>query len=395
MSYSVKHASLLNLASYLYLFVASLATTPTLIKYLGLPAFSSYALALGILAIATSFDLGLSRSVVYYLAKTEKSEEKKEILASSLLLHLFLGSTFGIIASILVSGYLGILTFLTFIIGHYQTYHESRGSFGLVNLRSLIIGTTNTLIATYLASLGYGVDSILTSLALATVLTILTFSLSMPRYSIFLTHKKPLKNLLVYGLKLQLGKVVNNLQAQYPKLVFAGSPLALTIYSLSSSLVAKAAGAVTQLAIAFFPYSISSSQSPKHKQYYTYTQLALFLLSLIVVSTYSYYGENILFWWLKDQAVVTELHSFLLTYRYYGLLLVLTPLASAVLDSRNMSGRSSLYGLAALLIELAVVGATLTSYGVMSVAYGSVAGLLIMVPVLLYTTQKNVSPAGN
>jgi hypothetical protein len=395
MSYSVKHASLLNLASYLYLFVASLATTPTLIKYLGLPAFSSYALALGILAIATSFDLGLSRSVVYYLAKTEKTEEKKEILASSLLLHLFLGSTFGIIASILVSGYLGILTFLTFIIGHYQTYHESRGSFGLVNLRSLIIGTTNTLIATYLASLGYGVDSILTSLALATVLTILTFSLSMPRYSIFLTHKKPLKNLLVYGLKLQLGKVVNNLQAQYPKLVFAGSPLALTIYSLSSSLVAKAAGAVTQLAIAFFPYSISSSQSPKHKQYYTYTQLALFLLSLIVVSTYSYYGENILFWWLKDQAVVTELHSFLLTYRYYGLLLVLTPLASAVLDSRNMSGRSSLYGLAALLIELAVVGATLTSYGVMSVAYGSVAGLLIMVPVLLYTTQKNVSPAGN
>lgn len=395
MSYSVKHASFLNLASYLYLFVASLATTPTLIKYLGLSAFSSYALALGILAIATSFDLGLSRSVVYYLAKTEKTEEKKEILASSLLLHLFLGSTFGIIASILASGYLGILTFLTFIIGHYQTYHESRGSFGLVNLRSLIIGTTNTLIATYLASLGYGVDSILTSLALATILTIITFSLSMPRYSIFLARKKPLKNLLVYGLKLQLGKVVNNLQAQYPKLVFAGSPLALTIYSLSSSLVAKAAGAVTQLSIAFFPYSISSSQSPKHKQYYTYTQLALFLLSLIVVSTYSYYGENILFWWLKDQAVVTELHSFLLTYRYYGLLLVLTPLASAVLDSRNMSGRSSLYALAALLIELAVVGATLTSYGVMSVAYGSVAGLLIMVPVLLYTTQKNVSPAGN
>lgn len=395
MSYSVKHASLLNISSYLYLFVASLATTPTLIKYLGLPAFSSYALSLGILAIATSFDLGLSRSVVYYLAKTAKTEEKKEILASSLILHLFLGSTFGIIASILASGYLGILTFLTFIIGHYQTYHESRGSFGLVNLRSLIIGTTNTLIATYLASLGYGVDSILTSLALATILTIITFSLSMPRYSIFLARKKPLKNLLVYGLKLQLGKVVNNLQAQYPKLVFAGSPLALTIYSLSSSLVAKAAGAVTQLAIAFFPYSISSSQSPKHKQYYTYTQLALFLLSLIVVSTYSYYGENILFWWLKDQAVVTELHSFLLTYRYYGLLLVLTPLASAVLDSRNMSGRSSLYALAALLIELTVVGATLTRYGVMSVAYGSVAGLLIMVPVLLYTTQKNVSPAGN
>lgn len=395
MSYSVTHASLLNISSYLYLFVASLATTPALIKYLGLPAFSSYALSLGILAIATSFDLGLSRSVVYYLAKTKKTEEKKEILASSLLLHLILGAVFGFIGSIWISLYLGILILLTFILGHYQTYHESKGSFGLVNLRAFIIGSTNTVIAAYLASLGYGVDSILASLALATVLSLLFFSLSMPTYSLFFARKQALKDLLIYGLKLQLGKIVNTLQAQYPKLVFAGSPLALTIYSLSSSLVAKAAGAVTQLAIAFFPYSITSSHSSKHKQYYIYTQLTLFLLSLIVVSTYSSYGENILFWWLKDQAVVAELHSFLLTYRYYGLLLVLTPLASAVLDSRNMAGRSSLYALAALLIEFAVVAATLTRYGVLSIAYGSVVGLMIMVPVLLYTTQKNVSPGDN
>ena len=89
--------------------------------------------------------------------------------------------------------------------------------------------------------------------------------------------------------------------------------------------------------------------------------------------------------------LASTLHTFLLTYRYYGLLLVLTPLASTMLDSRNMAGRSSLYALLALVIELSVVSLTYSGYGVMSIAYGGVTSLLVMVPVLLITTQKSVS----
>ncbi|GAB4027388.1 MAG: hypothetical protein Fur0011_5330 [Candidatus Microgenomates bacterium] len=390
MSYSLKRASILNITSYFYLFAASLTTTPALIKYLGLSAFSNYALSLGILAIATSFDLGLSRSVVYYLAKTINPKEKKEILASSLLLHLILGATFCLIGSIWISLYLGILILLTFVIGHCQTYHESQGSFGLVNLRSFIVGTTNTIVATYLASNGYGLESILTSLSLATTLTLLFFIRNMPSYNLGFARKRSLKNLLIYGLKLQLGKIVNTLQIQYPKLIFASTPLALTIYSLGSSLVTKVAGVVTQLAIVFFPYSITNRSNPKHKKYYIYTQISLLLLGLIAINTYSFYGESLLYWWLKDWDLVTHLHAFLLTYRYYGLLLVLTPLASTILDSRNQTGTSSLYALYALLIEISVVIVLLPYYGVLSIAYGSLLSLLIMVPVLLYTTQKSV-----
>lgn len=395
MSYSLKRASILNISSYIYLFLASLATTPTLIKYLGIPAFSSYALALGILTLTTSIDLGLSRSVVYYLAISKNQNDQSDILSSSLLLHTALGFIFAIAASYWFSMFLGVLIFLTFIVSHYQSYHESVGNFGIVNLRSFIVGTTNTIVAAYLSSLGYGVDLILFSLSLATLITIFIMSINIPRYSILGSSITSLKKILAYGLKLQLGKLVNTFQSQYPKFIFATNPLALTVYSLSSSLVAKAAGAVSQVAIAFFPYTITNAASRKQSRYYSFSQFMLLALSVTGVISYSYFGKTLLSWWLGDESVVSSLHTFLLTYRYYGLLLVLTPLASTILDSRNMSGRSSLYALFALIIELGVVTLTYASYGVMSVAYGSLAGLLVMVPILLYTTQKTGSPGDN
>ncbi|MBP9702408.1 oligosaccharide flippase family protein [Candidatus Woesebacteria bacterium] len=391
MSYSVKRSAVLNLTSYIYLFIASLATTPTLIRYLGLTNFGTYVLSLGVLALVTSVDLGLSRSVVYQLARSNKTVLTKQILSTSLLLHTTLGTLFSLATLIWFSPYLSFLIFYTFILGHYQAYHESQGNFGMVNLRAFVIGTTNTLVAAFLAYLGYGVFGILISLSASTLFTILVMAMYTPA-SITKHLSMPVaKKIIKYGLKLQVGKLVNSLQAQYPKLIFASNAVALTVLSLSSSLIAKAAGAVSQLAIAIFPYSINSQDKSKLRRYYTYSQLSLLALGIIAIYLYSYFGYSILYWWLGDMELASNLHTFLLTYRYYGLLLVLTPLASTMLDSHNMAGRSSLYALLALVIELAVVSLTYSGYGVMSIAYGSVTSLLVMVPVLLITTQKSVS----
>ena len=265
----------------------------------------------------------------------------------------------------------------------------------MVNLRAVLIGTTNTVLAAFLSYLGYGVDGILISLIISTVLTIIIMAISVPITCQLHLARSVIKDVLTYGLKLQLGKLVNSLQTQYPKLLFASNPVALTVFSLGSSLVAKAAGAVSQIAIAFFPFSIKTRGASVLRVYYTYVQLSLLVLSIATIVMYSYFGESLLYWWLGDRSLVTQLHNFLLTYRYYGLLLVLTPLASTILDSRNMAGRSSLYALLALLIELVVVTFTYQVYGVMSIAYGSVASLLVMVPILLITTQKSVSLDGN
>ncbi len=395
MSYSVKRSAVLNLTSYIYLFIASVATTPTLIRYLGLTDFGTYVLSLGVLALVTSVDLGLSRSVVYHLAKSKNELINKQILSTSLLLHFILGTIFALIATTWFSPHLSILILTTFILGHYQAYHESQGNFGMVNLRAFVIGTTNTLVAALLAYFGYSVFAILISLSASTLLTILVMALYTPTGSTQCLSWPVAKKILRYGLKLQVGKLVNSLQAQYPKLLFASDAVALTVLSLSSSLVAKAAGAVSQIAIAIFPFSIKTRGASVLRVYYTYAQLSLLALSIATIVTYSYFGESLLYWWLGDRSLVTQLHNFLLTYRYYGLLLVLTPLASTILDSRNMAGRSSLYALVALLIELVVVTFTYPVYGVLSIAYGSVASLLVMVPILLITTQKSVSLDGN
>ena len=113
MSYSVKRSAVLNLTSYLYLFIASIATTPTLIRYLGLADFGTYVLSLGVLALVTSVDLGLSRSVVYHLAESKSTKITKQILTTSLILHLALGSIFALLVLIWFTPDLSLLVLTT------------------------------------------------------------------------------------------------------------------------------------------------------------------------------------------------------------------------------------------------------------------------------------------
>lgn len=394
MAYSLSRSALLNLSSYLYLFVVSLSTTPYLIRHLGLAQFSQYVIALGYLALVTSLDLGLSRAVVYYHARATSGASTVAINSASLLLHLVLGLLFGLLTLVWFSPSLALLAFLTIILSHFQTYPESQGRFGLVNLRAVLVGTTNTIGAAILASLGFGVETILVTLCLASALTIVIFHTQAPSASLAPVSRPTIFQILSYGLKLQLGKLTNALQSQYPKLLFATNPVAVAVYSLSSSLVAKAAGAVSQLAIAFFPMSVKNANPGILKTLYLKTQLSLLVLALGAVIGYQYFGLSLLTWWLSDPGLAATLNEFMLTYRYVGLLLILTPLASTLLESRNRPGLSSLYGLIALLIELAVVVVLQSRLGILSVAYGNLLGLLIMVPVLLYSTQKNGFPGG-
>ncbi len=394
MAYSVSRSALLNLGSYSYLFVASLVTTPSLIRHLTLPEFSQYAIALGYLALITSLDLGLSRSVVYYLARSRTAPATTAYASASFVLHLVLGLFYAALTLIWFSPALAFLVLCTYLLGHYQTYPESQGYFGLVNLRAFIIGTSNTFLATLLAAQGYAVADILLALSLATLLTLLIFFRTSRELQFAAVKRAPVRDILHYGLKLQLGKLTSAFQSQYPKFLFAANPLAVTVFSLSSSLVAKAAGAVGQLGIALFPFSVKTHNTPKLRRFYVLTQLMLLVLGVLTIILYQFVGLPLLTWWLGEAELAASLHEYLLVYRYVGLALLLTPLASTLLESRNRPGLPSFYGLLALLIELGVVLLLLPQLQLFSVAYGNLLALVIMVPVLLYATQKNGFPRG-
>lgn len=389
MSYSIKRAASYNFISYIYLALASFFTTPILIRGLGITEFSRYILAMGIFALCTTIDLGISRSVTYHLA-SKPDDKHQAILSISLLLHVVLGLTYFIITSLSFSVALGIMIFVTYLLSHFQTLPESRGNFGLVNTRAIIIGSTNTLIAAILSTLSYQLNAILSALTISTILTLLLFYyFSKPTHTNKIDYVL-LKKIIIYGFKVQWGKLVNSIESQYPKFILATNPAAITIFALASNLTTKAVSVVTQLSNAIFPASAKKEHNFNLRTYW-YIQLSLLAISLTFAITFSYWGYNLLVWWLKDQTLASSLYQFLLIYRYYAVLLALTPLASTVLDSRNLSGLSSLYASIALLIELIVVALYYPYNPTSSIAYGSTAGLLVMVPVLLFTTQKNLS----
>lgn len=388
MRYSLSRATLYNLSSYFYLLLATLATTPSLIRSLTLPAFGRYVLALGILSLLTSLDLGLSRSVVFHLARARTKLTRTRLLSASLFLHLILGLVFGIIACFWFSLPLGLLVFLTYLLAHFQTEPESLGAFGLINFRAFVIGTCNTAGALLLATLGYGLSPILHLLSFATLLTLVLFYSFSSRSPLRFPRWQDSVLLLRYGLRVQFGKFVNALGAQYPKFLLSANPLSLTVYSLASSLVSKGVAVVSQLAIATFPATSRNLHNPRLVTLYRRSQLGLVVLALLAYVAYEYLGLSLLTWWLAEPSLAAMVDAFLRTYRYYGLLLLLTPLASTVLDSANRPGLSSLYAALALLVELVIVLCTYRSLGIMSFAFGPTLSLLLFTPVLLLTAQR-------
>lgn len=395
MRYSLSRATLYNLASYLYLLFATLATTPSLIRALTLPVFGEYVLALALLSLLTSLDLGLSRSVVFHLARTTSPLRQMQYISASFTLHAGLGGLYGLGVSFLTSPALGLLIFLTYLLGHFQAVPESSGRFGLVNLRAFLLGTSNTFGALLLARSGASLNHVLALLSLTTLFTLFIFALATPHPRLRVPERSFLSSLLSYGLRVQFGKFVNAMSAQYPKFLLATDPLGLTVFSLASSLVAKGVGAVTQFAIAYFPAGSRTPRSPMISHYYVRAQVLLFVLGLLALLLHQFYGLPVLTWWLADPALATQLNSFLHLYRYYGFLLLFTPLASTVVDSANRPGLSSLYAALALLLELAVVLSLLKSLGITVFALGPLLSLVVMVPVLLTTTQRILRTGGN
>ncbi|EKD80711.1 MAG: hypothetical protein ACD_40C00033G0002 [uncultured bacterium] len=392
MSYSLRRATGWNLAGYLYLLLASFATTPTLIRALGIPAYGQYALSLALAGLISTLDLGLPRAVVYFLSQSGLTPSKRqEILNSSLFAFSLLGFLFFLPAAIFHSLSLGILIWLNFLLAHYLSLPESRGDFARVNLRNFLVGTANTVGAMLVALAGFGVTGILYLLSFSTLLTIILVYVPAHPFS----SRQTLKAFFVYGVKSWLGKLVGSVQGQYAKFLLASSPLALASYTLGSSLISRLVGGVTQVSTALFPYSVSARGNSRFRHLYLRLQLSLVLLGVLATLLYQAFGLPFLSWWLGDYSLAASVHSFLLIYRFYALLLLLTPLASTVIDSLGKPLMTSFLGLATLVIEVTFTWVYLPQLGLLSPAYGALLSLILIVPVLLIYTERILRQIGN
>ncbi|MFH2085808.1 MAG: oligosaccharide flippase family protein [bacterium] len=405
MHYSLTRSTVWNLAGYVYLIIASLVSTPILLHSLGLAQFGQYGLIIASLSVASAVNLGLPQAVVRALARDHEFGESRQTLwATSSLLFILTGLAAGGVAVILsswvhVNIFILILVFMTSflnnVISHYATLPQAEGHFGYFNVKTFVIGTGNTFLAAFLASRGQGILGILTMQLFAYFLTLLPlvyFSFKFfPRPRDGRASFSVARSLLTFGIKSQLGKIVGQLQAQYGKYLLAGlSPLGLSAYMIAQGIVQKLVGSVSQLATALYPALARSSKSALWPLYLR-LELVLFVLGFLGICLYSLVGYHFLSWWLHDPEIVHSVHSFILVYRYYGLLLLLTPVPSTILEAVGKPGLNSLFSLAAFMIELSIALYLYPKLGFMAPAYAGIISLAVMAPILLIFTGKTLS----
>ncbi len=407
MHYSLKRAATWNILGYLYLLLAALYSTPVLLHSLGATSFGVYSLILATLYLVSSIDLGMSQAVVRQLAiRREFSRSRQTLWATSSLIFISTGLVAATAACLITAPlHLSLalypvifaLALISNLVAHYSTLPQAEGHFGYFNLKTFIVGTANTILAAYLARSGFDILIIMLALLASYFLTLLSlayFSLKFfPRPRDGVWSAQVAKDLLAFGLKNQLGKFIAQAQTQYGKYLLAMfAPLYLTPYIIAQGLVQKLVAGVAQLASAFYPASTYTLGSRKVRSIYYHLELLLLALCLVGLYLYNLFGYSFLSWWLNDAGLASTIHSFIMTYRYYGILLVFTALPSTILEGQGHPGTTTLLAGAAFLIELVSVLFLFPHYGLLSLAYGGIIGLSILLPVLLYITEKTLSP---
>ncbi len=402
MYYSLTRAATWNIAGYLYLILASLIATPILLHGLGVELFARYALVVATLGLTSTFNLGLPQAVTRALSRAHNFSPRRQTLwATSSLLFVLTGLLGGTVATIVcyylhlpyaVLPTIFLLALMSNLVAHYATLPQAEGHFGYYNAKTFIVGTANTLLAAYLAWKGEGISTILSSQLLCYLITLFVlayFSLKFfPRPWEGKSSPSVAKSLVGFGLKNQAGTLVGQIQAQYAKyLLVSVSPLALSGYVIAQGIVQKAAGGITQVASALYPAS-ARSNNPTLRPLYYKLQFGLIGLSLVGILVFKIWGLGFLQWWLHSPDLVSMVHSVLRVLVWYLAVIIVAPLACAVLDGRGRPELTSLMAFVTTAIEITLAIILFPSLTYMAPVYSALIAALLTTPILLYVTEK-------
>jgi len=401
-NYSLTRATIWNLSGYLYLLFASLVSTPILVSHLGFSSFTTYGLITATLILASSIDLGLPQATVRSLVQAKKTQKERERLwvtssnlfvSTGTLSALIVGFvTYSFTSSVLTTLIASCITIMQNLIAHYSTLPQAEGHFGYYNTRTYLVGTANTLVAAFLAFLGFGLTSLLIGQLVAYFLTLIPLVYFSLKFFPTPWQYKPswdiAKKLISFGLRNQFGKLVGQIQAQYGKYLLASlSPITLTAYLIAQSLVQRLAGGVTQVALALYPRASDQGNNARLRTIYLRLQLGIALLSIIGVIIYYLAGEPFLTWWLRDTELVHLIVRILNISIWYLLVLVLTPIPSVILDGSGRPEHTALMAALTTVIEISLSFYLLPTYGFMAPVYASLCAIILTTPFLFYLTS--------
>ncbi len=414
-----------NLLGYFYLLAASLISISIMLRNLGSDFFGLYIFLATFVPLASVFDFGVSIASVRNMAvSTEDKEKRTRIWQTSFFIFLSLAVFLSVFVFLLLvylkgvmpvlnlmdSSYLVVFLIISFTVlvnhvnAHFLGLPQANQRFDVFNVKTLLVGTGNTLVTAFLS---YKTSSLVTIFGVQAVFHILTsvfmiiYSLKdffgarfWPKY-----FKVEGKELWSFGFKNFIGILAGQLEAQVSKffLGFYATAREITNFNIPQNIVSKGAGVVSQFAQAFFPLSASLLQKErigKLKKMYWGLQGLSFLGGVVGIFLVNYAGYDLLLWWLRDQLTVANVLPVLKILIYYFALVTLTPMPTALVQGLNKPQIASFFAVITIFFEVVFLFYLVPSMGALGAAWSFLISTIISVPAFVivswYVLEKEI-----
>ena len=408
--------STINLLSYGYLLVLSFFSIPILLKNLGPNLFGVYLLYAGMVPLASTLNLGLTTALVRYLSLPTISKKQKThywqtcfwqfivlsiiVFFISLVLNIFVINKLNIVSflpktSMLVSSFVvSLIIFINHLTQPLTTLPQVDQKFIFYNLRNLIVGSGNTILSALLSIYYPSLPHIFAFQLILYIITGLIFlKYASDRFGnkvwpkLFKTKSEKLIN---FGFKNFIGSLASQFRNQFSKFALAGmlNPQAVVIFNIPQQIVIKAAGAISQLTLSFFPLSTSLSSKErigKLQKLILAIQTLILFLGIVQVYVVYQFGLQFLIFWLKDTDLATQAFSVLKILSIFFVFTSLTPIPTVVLDGINKPQIPSMFAVFSAVLNVILIFLLTPKYGFLGPAYATTISSFIVAPSFLIT----------
>ncbi len=403
--------SSINLIGYFFLLLTSFFSIPYILNSIGKEVFGIYILFMASITITSIFDLGISQAATRLLCLDKYDNKKINIWQTSWTLHLILSifvSVFSfLILMIMINVYpsfsiidiphqltiifiISLIIFTNIINAHLLTIPQVQQKFYIYNIKTFIVGSGNTIFTAM--ALYYTSDlkiAFTIQLIFHIITSIILFSYNIKILSIKAFYLKIDKNikseLIKFGGKTFIGKIVNQIKAHFSKYILGAllAPSAITYFSIPYSLVEKPIGAISQISLALFPLSTNLSNKKnnfKMRKLFILLQIMIFMIGSIGVILIFIFGNQFLFWWLKDQSIADTSFPILKILSIFLVMTSLTPVPKTILESINKPHIPSYFAVIDALIQISLLIYLTIKMGIIGTAYAILISTLIIIP---------------
>jgi O-antigen/teichoic acid export membrane protein len=409
--------STINLAGYGYLLFLSFFSIPMLLKSLGTDLFGVYLVYAGLVPLASTINLGLPTALVRHLSLPNISNREKITYWQTCLWQFVILSIFVFLLLLAINifvinklAFVNLLPkgtiFLTSLLVSFIVLVNNLSEpflvlpqvdqqFAFYNLRNLIVGTGTTILTAILAIYFPSLPHLFAfQLVLYIITGIIFFKYAQSKFAgknIWPKLSRPIgKKLINFGFKNFIGSLASQFRNQSSKFILAGmlSPQAVTIFSIPQTIIIKAAGAISQLTLSFFPLSTSLSSKErigKLQKLILGLQGSILLLGILQLFIVHNFGLQFLVYWLKDVDLATKGFSVLKVLSVFFVLTSLTPIPTVVLDGINKPQIPSIFAVTSAILNIVLIFLLTPKYGFLGPAYATTISSIIVAPSFLIT----------